>query len=93
MGKRTAFFANDMFLLDDANQIIGVECNGQKYMLRDRVRIKGDIRGYIEPGITQEGYGQIIDFADDYSDHYFGILMDNGEYAHVKRARIAEVLP
>lgn len=91
--KKIAYFQNDFFLIDDATgKIIGVENDGRRIMLGDRVRIKGDVRGYIQPGITKEGYGRIVDFTDAFSDHYYGVRMDNGEYAHVKRARIAEVL-
>lgn len=93
MNKRTAFFTNDFFLLDEDGKIVGIECNGHRAMLGDRVRIKGDTHGFIASGITKEGYGKIVDFTDNYSDHYFGIQMENGEYAHVKRARIAEILP
>ena len=93
MKKKEAFYTNDFFLLDEDDNIIGVECSGRRAMLGDRVRIRDDGCGYIASGITEVGYGKIVDLTDDYTDHYFGVKMENGEYAHLKQARIAEVFP
>lgn len=91
MTTKTAFFSNHQFLIEDG-RYIGVEFDSHRVMLGDRVKIKGDTYGYISPGINREGFGTVVDITDEYTDHYFGIQMDNGQYGHVKDARIANII-
>ena len=88
MRRKTGFFSNHQLLID-GNEIVGVEYDRYRIMRGERVKIQGDSHGYISPSITKEGYGTVVDITDKYTDHYFGVMMDNGQYGHVKIARIA----
>lgn len=92
MKIRTAFFSNHYFLLDNNGKIIGAKCGDKCIMLGDRVRVKGDCYGYIGPGITEEGLGTVVDFNDRDTDHYFGVMMDNGECGYLNHNRITKVI-
>ena len=61
------------------------------YLLGDRVDVKGDIIGYICPGVVSPGRGEIVEIQRDI-DHYYGVRMDDGEFGYMKSARI-EVIP
>ena len=90
-----AMFDNFRYIVTDDEQevTVGVMEDDTCYFLHDRVEIEGDIRGYITPGIKKPGMGEIIEIQKNFSDHFYGIAMDSGEYGHVKSARIKRVIP
>ena len=92
MDKKQAFFSNHFFLIGNNGKFIGVKCGDQCFMLGDRIKVEGDSHGHIAPGITRAGCGTIDDIVENFSDHYFGVRMDNGEYGYIKYPRIAKVL-
>ena len=69
-----------------------VDVGEQKpYLIGDRVEVKADTMGWIAPGITRPGFGTITEICEDYSDHFFGVQMDDGEFGYLKLARIEVV--
>lgn len=89
MKLENTIFANYKLVLDEIDIPVAVQIKGEvKYKLEDRVRVTDDGRGYICPGITHEGSGRIIRIRRDDSDHFFGVLMDSGEYGYMKAARM-----
>lgn len=90
----TAYFANHYFIVTDdkLSKVIGVLENDRVYLIGDSVMITGDCRGYIAPGIKQPGNGVIVEIKKDDTDHYYRILMDNGEMGSVKSARIDHIV-
>lgn len=85
-----AYFDNFRFIVtdDETERVVGVLEDATPYLIGDRVEIKGDTMGYISPSIRRPGLGFIVDIVTDYTDHFYGVRMDNGEYGHVKSARI-----
>ncbi len=60
----------------------------RRYMQGDSVEIHSDAYGYIAPGITKPGHGEIAGIVNDGSDHLFHVVTDHGEDGNVKLARI-----
>lgn len=89
MKLENTIFSNHQLVIDEFNIPVAVRINGEdKYRLYDRVRVTDDGHGYICPGINHEGMGKIVEIRRDDSDHFFGVLMDNGEFGFMKSARI-----
>ncbi len=76
---------------DERETPVGVKENERLYLLGDRVKVEGDIMGYICPGINHPGMGTIVKIMRDDTDHFYMILMDNGERGFAKSARITVV--
>ena len=92
MKLENTIFSNYQLVIDEFNIPVAVRINGEdKYRLNDRVRVTADCHGYICPGIKREGIGKIVEIRRDDSDHFFGVLMDNGEFGFMKSARIEMV--
>ena len=90
-----AFFSNHWFVVTDDEYAVtvGVVEEGPlnhktAYLIGDRVEVTDDGVGYIGPGISRPGLGEIVDIERNDTDHYFGVQMDNGEFSHLKSARI-----
>ncbi len=85
-------FSNIKLVVDEFNIPVAVQIDGTvKYRLYDNVTVKGDIMGYICPGITVEGQGRIVEIRRDDTDHFFGVLMNNnGQFGFVKEARLSK---
>ena len=89
MKLENTIFSNYQLVLDEFNIPVAVRINGEdKYRLYDRVHVTDDGHGYICPEIKHEGMGKIVEIRRDDSDHFFGVLMDNGEFGFMKSARI-----
>ena len=85
-------FANYQLIIDEFDIPVAVRINEEdKYRLYDIVRVTADCRGYICPTISREGTGRSVEIRRDDSDHFFGVLMDNGEFGVMKSTRM-EVL-
>ena len=92
MKLEETIYSNYQIVRDDLNIAVAVRINGKdEYRLYDRVNVHGDIHGYICSEITEEGEGQIIKISNDRGDHFFGVLMDNGEFGFVKSLRISRL--
>ncbi len=82
-------FSNYELVVDEFDIPVAVQVNGElKYRLYDVVRVTADCRGYICPTIMHEGTGRIVEIRRDESDHFFGVLMDNGEFGFMKSTRL-----
>lgn len=90
-------WANHWLIVSDDEKAIPIgvieeACDFENiYLLGDRVKIESDVMGYITPGIRYPGLGEIVEIRRDI-DHYYGVLMDDGEFGYVKSARIARIL-
>ena len=73
---------------DESELLVGMVENERAYLIADEVEITGDIMGYICPGILHPGKGTIIEIRKHDTDHFYGVLMDNGEFGFMKSARI-----
>ena len=64
LGER-AFCDNFRYIVtdDESEKIVGVLEDERAYYIGDRVKIVGDITGYISPGIRRPGFGVIVDIA------------------------------
>lgn len=90
--ERTSY-ANYQLVIDEFNIPVAVRVNGEdKYRLYDLVRVTDDGHGYICPGITHGGVGRIVEIRKDKTDHFFGVLMNNGEFGFMHSGRIKMVL-
>ena len=76
---------------DESEMPVGVKENERIYLLGDRVKVTGDCKGYICPGINRPGMGTIVKIMKDNADHFYMILMDNNERGFAKSARITVV--
>lgn len=70
------------------NAPVGAIIDDKYYFVGDRVKVTDDGCGYIAPGIKRPGNGIIQSVERDDTDHFFRILMDNGERGKVKAWRI-----
>lgn len=93
MARKKAYASKDYFLIDENGAIVGIVCNGDRAMLGDRVKVKGEVRGYITSGMLKEGYGEIINFTNNLSSSYFVVKMDDGDLIRIKRSQITEIIP
>ena len=86
-------FSNIYLLIDTADDNpIGVLQDDCIYVRGDRVVVSADIMGYIAPGVSRPGMGQIIRVVRDNTDRWFAVLMDNGDFGFMKSARF-KVIP
>lgn len=93
MKLECTIYSNHELVVDEFDIPVAVRINGEdKYRLYDRVYITDDGCGYICPEIKHEGMGKIVEIRRDATDHFFGVLMDNGEFGFVKSARIKLVV-
>ena len=84
----STIFSNISLLIDATNDNpIGVWQDDCIYIRGDRVKVTADIMGYIAPGVNRPGEGQIVKIVRDNTDHWFAVLMDNGEFGFMKSAR------
>ncbi len=90
MKVKNTMFSNIQLVVDEFDIPVAVQIDGkEKYRLYDTVKVTGDCRGYIAPGIKHEGYGRIVEIRDDDVDHFYGVLMNGThEFGFVKGARI-----
>ena len=87
--ERTVF-ANIQVVRDEFDIAVAVRVDGKdRYHLYDMVKVTGDCRGYITPGIKHEGVGRIVEIRTDDMDYFYGVLMnETHEFGFVKAARI-----
>ena len=89
MKLENTFMYDCQLVIDEFDIPVAVRINGEdKYWLYDRVRVTADSQGYICPTIKKEGMGRIVEIDRDDTDHFFGVLMDNGEFGFIKPGRI-----
>ena len=89
MKLENTIYSNYQLIIDEFDIPVAVRINGEdKFQLYDRVRVTADCHGYICPGIQHEGFGKIVEIRRDDTDHFFGVLMDNGEFGFTKSLRI-----
>lgn len=90
MKVKNTMFSNIQIVVDEFDIPVAVRIDGKdKYHLYDIVKVTGDCRGYIAPGIKHEGCGQIVKIKDNDVDHFYGVLMNGThEFGFVKGARI-----
>lgn len=79
---RRSNISNYYYLVDN-DQIVGVRTNPgefqKDYMVGDTVDVTNDGHGYISPGISTPGRGKITAVHKDDTDHFFTVVMENGE--------------
>lgn len=93
MKLEATIFNNYQLVLDEFDIPVAVRVDGEdKYRLYDNILVTGDSQGFICPGIHHEGLGRIVEFRRDNTDHFFGVLMDHGEFGYIKASRIEKVL-
>ncbi len=73
---------------DEVGLIVGAVEHQMVYLLGDRVEVSGDCYGYICPGIHHPGMGRIAEVRADDTDHFYGIIMDDGEFGFMKSNRL-----
>lgn len=82
-------FSNYLLVIDEQGTPVGVKIDGVvAFRLNDTVKVTADCRGYICPGITSPGIGQIVKIKRDDTDHFFGVEMQNGEFGYMKALRM-----
>ena len=92
MKLEKTIYANYKLGIDEFDIPVAVQVSGNNiFQLYDKVRITADCIGYICPGIEHEGLGTIVRIRRDDSDHFFGVLMDNGEFGYMKDSRMTKV--
>lgn len=92
MKLENTIFSNYQLIIDEFDIPVAVQINGTvKYQLYDQVRVTDDGHGYICPGINHDGFGKIVQIRRDDSDHFFGVLMDNGEFGFMKSNRMEKL--
>ena len=89
--ESTGFSNMHLIICVSLDAPVGAVINDKYYFVGDRVKVTDDGRGYIAPGIKRPGYGIIQSVKRDNTDHFFNILMDNGEKGTVKAWRIEVV--
>lgn len=88
MKKEATCFSNVWLLVDDNDYPNAVQMDDETIWAFDRVRVTADAHGYICPGIKTPGEGIIMEIRRDDTDHFFGVLMNSGEFGFMKKARI-----
>lgn len=73
---------------DDFEMLVGIAEDEGIYFIGDRVRVSGDIIGYICPGIHCPGKGYIASLQTDAEKHFYGVQMDNGEFGFMESSHI-----
>lgn len=89
MKLESTCYANHKLVINDQGTPIAVQIDGvEAFRLYDTVKVTGDCRGYICPGIEKPGIGQIVEIRRDTTDHFYGVKMTNGEFGYLKYNRI-----
>ena len=90
---KETMFSNIQIVIDEFEIPVAVQVDGkEKFRLYDNVKVKGDCRGYIAPGIKHEGAGRIVEIRDDDVDHFYGVLMTGtNEFGFVKESRLEKI--
>lgn len=89
MKLESTCYSNYKLVIGEDDKPIAVQINGKiAFRLNDKVKVKGDIRGYICPGIKTPGIGKIVDIRRDSTDYFFGVRMENGEFGYMKDSRM-----
>lgn len=90
MKLESTIYANYKLVINEkTNNPIAVKIDGTiAYRIHDHVKVTHDGFGYICPGITKPGFGQIVEIRRDKTDHFFGVEMSNGEFGYLKAERI-----
>lgn len=89
MKLESTTFANHKLVIDDQGTPVAVQINGvEAFRLYDTVKVTGDCRGYICPGIKSAGRGEIVVIRRDDTDHFYGVKMENGEFGYMKCTRM-----
>ena len=92
MKLEETLYSNYKLVIDEFDIPVAVMVNGEvRYRLYDRVSVTDDGHGYICPGITKEGVGRIMQIERDDTDHFFGVLMNTGEFGFMKDNRLEVV--
>lgn len=90
MKLENTVYSNYKLVIDEFDIPVAVQVNGEiEFRLYDEVHVKGDCRGHICPGITQEGLGTIVRIRRDRTDYFFGVLMNNGQFGYMKDSRMS----
>ena len=89
MKLESTIYSKYKLVIDDAGKPIAVQINGKiAFRLNDTVKVTDDGHGYICPGITASGIGQIVEIRRDNTDYFFGVMMKNGEFGYMKSNRM-----
>lgn len=91
MKKESTIYSNYKLIIDDFDIPVAFEVNDIiKFKLYDHVRVDDD-GGYIGIGITQPGFGRIVEIRRDKTGYFFGVLMSFGEFGYVKASMLTEL--
>lgn len=83
-------YSNHKLVINEENNPVAVQIDGVvAFRIHDKVYVKSDSHGYICPGITHSGVGQIIEIRRDDTDHFYGVKMNNGEFGYMKHSRMS----
>ena len=93
---KSTIFANRHYLVGADGNYIGIVFDAgspnERCLLKgDSVYVSGDNRGYICPGINNPGIGKIAEIRKDDTDHWFYVVMTNGESGFCKAARLTKI--
>lgn len=89
MKIENTIYSNYQLVVDDCNIPVAVRINDEvKFVLYDTVEVTADSHGFICSEITHEGMGIIVQIRRDTTDHFFGVLMEDGEFGFLKDSRI-----
>ena len=81
--------SNYKLVINEQGSPVAVQINGVvAFRLNDTVKVTDDGYGYICPGISKPGIGQIVEICRDDTDHFFGVQMRNGEFGYMKCSRM-----
>lgn len=93
---KSTIFSNRHYLVGVDDKVIGIVFDAgtpREYCLMkgDDVYVSGDNRGNICPGIYHPGIGKIANVRRDDTDHWFYVIMENGECGLCKPARLTKI--
>ena len=92
MNLEDTCYGNHKLVINEQGNPVAVQINGVvAFRLYDTVKVTDDGYGYICPGISNSGLGQIVEIRRDRTDHFYGVQMTNGEFGYVKHCRIKRV--
>ena len=89
MKLESTCYANHKLVINEQGTPVAVQIDGVvAFRLYDTVHVTDDGHGYICPGITHSGIGQIVEIRRDDTDHFYGVQMSNGEFGYMKSSRM-----